>query len=157
MGPNFEVERKFLIKTFPPDWKLAPHFKIIQGYLPLRSKDLQMRLRLKNEKFYLTVKNGSGGSRQEEEIEIPKPFFELLWPLTKGKRIAKTRYEIPHKPHTIELDVFEGPHRGLITAEVEFTSKKASRAFKPPGWLGREITGSRRYANRQLAKKQSAF
>jgi CYTH domain-containing protein len=52
---------------------------------------------------------------------------------------------------TAEVDVYEGALAGLITAEVEFSSEEASSAFAPPGWLGREVTGDKRYANRALA------
>ena len=77
--------------------------------------------------------------------------FEL--PMTKGARISKRRYLIPFRGHTVEMDVYEGPHRGLVTADVEFKSERASRAFVPPPWLGREITGQRRYGNQVLARR----
>ena len=69
-------------------------------------------------------------------------------------RIAKRRYRIPCHGHTIEMDVYQGPHRGLITADIEFNSVRASRSFEPPKWLGREITGSRQYTNERLARRQ---
>ena len=50
-----------------------------------------------------------------------------------------------------EVDVFEGDLAGLVTAEVEFGSERQSRDFQPPAWLGKEVTGDRRYANQSLA------
>lgn len=49
-----------------------------------------------------------------------------------------------------EVDVFQGPLAGLVIAEVEL--KHELQAFTPPSWLGREITGDKRYSNESLAK-----
>ena len=35
--------------------------------------------------------------------------------------------------------------------EVEFGSREASERFAPPPWIGRELTGDKRYANQSLA------
>jgi CYTH domain-containing protein len=51
------------------------------------------------------------------------------------------------------VDVYREPHRGLITADIEFDSMRESRSFQPPDWLGRETTGSRQYANERLARR----
>jgi len=120
----------------------------------MAGKDLEIRLRRKGSMHFITIKRGHGRRRLEEEIAIPEPKFRSLWPLTRAARIAKRRYKIPCRGHRIELDVYQGPHRGLITAEIEFDSIRASRAFQPAKWLGREITGSREYANEALARRQ---
>jgi adenylate cyclase len=52
---------------------------------------------------------------------------------------------------TAEVDEYEEDLRGLLTAEIEFPSVAASEAFTAPDWLGREVTGDERYANRTLA------
>ena len=74
-----------------------------------------------------------------------------LWPLTRGLRITKVRYEIPYGALTIELDVYRGAARGLAVAEVEFRTDRAVRRFVPPDWFGREVTGRKAYSNSQLA------
>ncbi len=65
------------------------------------------------------------------------------------------RYRIPFSGKTIELDVYRGPHRGLVTADVEFKSQSELVRFKKPEWFGPEITGNRRYANETLARSKS--
>ena len=45
---------------------------------------------------------------------------------------------------------------GLLTAEIEFPSEAAARAFSPPPWLGEEVTGDATYANQNLATLRSA-
>ena len=116
--------------------------------------DLEIRLRRKDAECFMTIKSGRGSRRLEEEIGIPGETFRSLWPLTRGARIAKRRYRIPCDGHLIEMDVYQGAHRGLVTAEVEFESMRQSNAFRPPDWLGREVTGSRSYANQVLARCQ---
>ena len=70
--------------------------------------------------------------RVEEEIEIEPDRFERLWPLTEGRRIEKTRYEIDAGGDlVIELDVYKGDLDGLVTAEVEFDSEEAADASSP--------------------------
>ena len=85
--------------------------------------------------------------------ELDQGRFDSLWPLTEGRRVAKRRYEVPHEGLTIEIDVFEGPLSGIVTAEVEFDSEEASAAFEQLEWLGREVTGDPKYANESLATR----
>jgi CYTH domain-containing protein len=40
-----------------------------------------------------------------------------------------------------------------MTADIEFDSARKCRAFEPPKWMGREISGSKIYANRALARR----
>jgi CYTH domain-containing protein len=114
---------------------------------------VEIRLRRNGSQHFITVKGGRGRRRLEEEIHIPEPTFRALWPLTHRARISKRRYKIPCNGHTIEMDVYRGPHRGLMTADIEFDSMRASRSFQPPAWLEREITGNRQYANERLARR----
>jgi hypothetical protein len=54
---------------------------------------LEVRIRRAGSRSFLTVTNGTGGVRleQEIEIEIDAGRFDGLWPLTSGARIEKTR------------------------------------------------------------------
>jgi adenylate cyclase len=70
-----------------------------------------------------------------------------------GRRLTKTRYDVPWKTHTIEIDVYRGRHDGLVVAEVEFKNQRSCRAFEPPDWIGRDVTGSPKYSNVALAHK----
>lgn len=155
MARHREIERKYLVKRPPPGWRKHSSTRIEQGYFPLASKDMEIRLRHKGKKRLITIKGGRGRRRLEEEIEIPGSTFRALWPFTGKARITKRRYKIPWDGHTIEMDIYQGPHHGLMTAEIEFDSLAHSRAFEPPEWLGREITGERQYANASLARRES--
>jgi len=146
-----EIERKFLVPE-PPDLGGTESDEIEQGYLALGSAG-EVRLRRKGEKLVLTAKRGSGIARDEAEIELDSPEFELLWPLTDGRRLRKRRHVIPHGARRIEVDVYGGDLEGLVVAEIEFPSEDEARAFRPPDWVGEEVTGDERYLNETLASK----
>ena len=113
----------------------------------------EVRVRRRDANAWLTVKSGGGRARVEEEIEIDGERFERLWPLTEGRRIEKTRYEIPVGDDlVIELDVYAGDLDGLVIAEVEFDSEEAAEAFAAPDWLGPDVTEDLRYKNQRLAR-----
>jgi adenylate cyclase len=112
-----------------------------------------VRVRRRDRRTWLTVKSGAGRVRVEEEIEIEPERFDRLWPLTEGRRIEKTRYEIPAGDDlVIELDVYTGDLAGLVTAEVEFGSEEDAEAYVAPDWLGPDITEDLRYKNQRLAR-----
>jgi adenylate cyclase len=146
-----EIERKFLVPEPPGDLDSHRSGHIEQGYLAIGEAG-EVRLRRVGDELTLTVKRGMGEVRDEEEVELAPDQFDSLWPLTEGLRVTKTRHWIPAGERTIELDVYEGPLEGLITAEVEFPSDSESRAFDPPAWFGDEVTDDDRYKNEVLAR-----
>ncbi len=150
-----EIERKFIIDNLPPDLDLDsyPGKKIDQGYLA-STPDTAVRIRRKGDKFFWTVKSAPTGheaERVELECEITQTQFETMWPGTAGRRLEKTRYEIPHGDHTIELDVFGGDNCGHMLAEVEFESTSGADMFQPPEWFGTDVTADSRFGNASIA------
>ena len=148
-----EIERKFLIKRLPVKILRSRHFPIAQGYLANEPGGRHVRLRKKAKTASLTFKVGRGTSREEREIRLSPKQFAMLWPATRGRRLRKTRYEIPWKNRKIEVDIYHGRNHGLVVAEVEFPNHASRRRFKPPRWFGREITGEKRYSNVRLARE----
>jgi adenylate cyclase len=147
-----EIERKFRLRE-APHW-VGDHEsnRIEQGYLAVATDGgPEIRVRRYGEDAWLTVKRGSGKTREETEVELSEEQYEALWPLTEGRRIHKVRYVVPHDTLEIEIDVFEGDLGELVIGEVEFESEAASNEFEPPHWLGEEVTGDPRYANETLA------
>jgi CYTH domain-containing protein len=144
-----EIERKFLVERIPDG--LPPGDRIEQGYLAIAPDGVEVRVRRRAGTSTLTVKSGPAHVRTEVEFEIGDERFAVLWPLTDGRRVAKTRHLIPlDGGPTLELDVFDAPE-GLLLAEAEFASTGQSAAFTPPGWLGAEVTGDEAFANQSLA------
>ena len=147
-----EIERKFLIAD-PPEWLNECRSESIeQGYLALGEHHEEVRLRRGEGPARLTVKRGHGEERLEQEVEISDEQLDALWPLTEGRRVAKQRHYVEGAP-TLEVDVYSGELKGLVTAEAEFPSLKAAERFSAPDWLGRELTGDDRYANQELATR----
>ena len=148
-----EIERKFLLRSLPPGLDDAPAQLIVQGYLALTQEGVEVRVRRKGGKHFLTVKHGGGLSRTEVELPLPETGFDALWPLTAGRRLRKTRRELPGPDGlTVEVDLYEDALDGLQVAEVEFPDEAAAERFQPPGWFGREITGDAEYRNETLTR-----
>jgi adenylate cyclase len=149
-----EIERKFLVERLPSDLGRFPATRIRQGYLAVHEDGTEVRVRSSDGRAVLTVKQGAGRTRAEEELAIEPALLERLWPLTEGRRLEKTRYAIPcDDGATIELDVYEGELEGLAVAEVEFAGEREADEFRPPSWLGEEITDDARYRNQRLAQE----
>ncbi len=145
-----EIERKFLV-DYLPDLEKVPHKEIVQGYIAATEDDLEVRLRRSGDSFFHTIKRGTGQVRDEFETDLSKQQFDALWPATEGKRLEKSRFELPHDGRIIELDVYHGNLEGLVVAEVEFDSEEASKKFVVPDWFGREVTFNSDYKNKNLA------
>ena len=148
-----EIERKFLVALdqcpLPPDG-----IEIIQGYLPLsESVKTAVRVRVKGEEAFLTVKGENrGATRQEFEYAIPaSEAHEMLENLCQKPLIEKTRYEIPVGNFIWEIDIFHGDNNGLVVAEIEL--KDENEHFEHPDWLTEEVTDDPRYYNSNLLQK----
>ncbi len=151
-----EIERKFVINALPEGLGLdrLPSKKIYQGYLS-NAPEAAVRIRRKGDQYFWTYKGapeGHAAERVELECEITESQFDRMWPGTRGRRLEKTRYEIPYGAYTIELDVFEGDNAGHILAEVEFGSTSEADTFIPPHWFGADVTADKRFGNSNIAE-----
>ena len=147
-----EIERKFLVKSDAFKTEAFNSYSIKQGFLNSH-KERTVRVRLKKNKGYLTIKGKStenGVSRFEWEKEISKTEAESLLKLCEKGIINKTRYEVKFGKHIFEVDEFFEDNKGLIIAEVELNSENED--YKKPDWLGKEVTGDIKYYNSQLSK-----
>ena len=144
-----EIERKFLISG--DDWRRnAVGDRIRQGYLA-RGKRGVVRVRIRGEEAFLTVKGGRRGIRTLEfEYSVPLEHAEAMLGLCEGLLIEKTRYRVEHAGHTWEIDVFHAENAGLVIAEIELASEDES--FEHPSWLGAEVSADARYKNSKLSK-----
>ena len=147
-----EIERKFCVQEMP---NLTAHsgVAIAQGYLAVDVAGTEIRVRREGGHYYQTVKTGMGIKRIEVEMALTRVQFDILWPLTAGRRVKKVRYELTEGKWTIELDVYRGRLKGLVVAEVEFESVAESARFVPPPWFGGEVTDDARYKNANLAQR----
>ena len=147
-----EIERKFLVKSEAFKEISFQKNYIKQGFLN-SDKERVVRVRIKDDKGFLTIKgasNTSGTTRFEWEREIDKNEAESLFNLCEKGIIEKYRYLVKVDNHTFEVDEFLGENNGLLIAEVELKSENEN--FTKPEWLGEEVTGIAKYYNSNLSK-----
>ena len=158
-GPNrnenetLEIERKFLVLSDAYKHEAQKSTRISQGYLST-DPERTVRVRIKGEKAFLTIKgksNESGTTRVEIEEVITLDKAKTLLDLCLPGIIDKTRYEVTLGNHTWEIDEFYGDNQGLILAEIELQSE--TETFQKPEWIGKEVTGNKKYYNSQLSKQ----
>lgn len=149
--PVQEIERKWIVSELPQNIANWRGKEILQGYIVADPNGPEVRIRQKGDRYFQTIKSDGVLVRLEGEVELTKEQFDVLWPFTEGRRIEKTRYAVDTDEGRIELDVYKGALEGLIIAEVEFESTRASSQFTPPSWFGQEVTDDRRYKNKNLA------
>jgi len=145
-----EIERKYLV-DLEKLGTLENGNRIKQGYLST-NKDAVVRVRVKNDKAYLTIKGSNIGATRlefEYEIEVVEA-NEMLDKLCQKPVIDKTRYLIDYENHTFELDIFYGDNDGLVVAEVELLDE--NETIKLPSWIKEEVTSDERYYNSNLMK-----
>jgi adenylate cyclase len=148
-----EIERKFRVERLPHgELEAASRTNIVQGYLVVGADGAEARVRRRDGAGTLTVKRGRGLARGEAEVALSDEQFDSLWPLTEGRRIEKTRYELPlDRGLVAEVDVYAGALAGLVVVEVEFGGEAEAAAFDAPAWFGPEVTDDDAYKNRSLA------
>ena len=142
-----EIERKFLVdEKKVAALNLTGGEKIFQGYL---SRNPTVRVRVKGEKGFLTIKSRNVGIvRNEFEYEIPLADAEELLKLCEPNILQKIRYKVEHAGKIFEVDIFEGRHQGLILAEVELNSP--TEFVDLPDWIGKEVSNNPKYFNSNL-------
>ena len=149
---GWEIERKFLVRKGDA-YKHAAFSSshIRQGYIA--ADGATVRVRTRDDKAYLTIKGKSvngGITRYEFEKEItPEEALHLL-ELCKGGVIDKRRYLVKSGEHVFEVDEFYGDNEGLVIAEVEL--EREDESYEKPDFIGREVTGDRRFYNSHLLR-----
>ncbi len=145
-----EIERKFLVRRMPEDLSQYQARRIEQAYL---ASEPVIRVRRMDDEYFLTYKSGGALSHTEIELPLTRHAYEETAGAAGGALICKTRYLIPERDGlTIELDVFDAPHDGLVIAEVEFPDEETAAAYLPPDWFGEDVTSDRRYHNVYLSR-----
>ena len=145
-----EIERKFLVKNNSYRQSSQKSTHILQAYLST-NPDSTVRVRIiDNNKAYITVKSRNHGVvRHEWEYEIPViDARQMLDSCRVTPLIDKTRYLCGQW----EIDCFAGVLSGLTIAEIELQHE--NEQFEIPDWVGKEVTGDKRYYNSALATCQ---
>ena len=147
---GLEIERKFLVNGDDYKRQAYSSSRIQQGYI-CSGHGRTVRVRIRDARGYLTIKGPSehgGLARYEFEKEITIDEAEQLMRLCEPGIIDKTRYLVKSGQHTFEVDEFYGENEGLVMAEVELGSE--DEPYEKPDFIGKEVTGDRRYYNSHL-------
>ena len=148
-----EIERKFLVLDDSFKHEAFSKSHIVQGYI-CSERGRTVRVRIRDERAYLTIKGPSengGLSRYEFEREIPLEDGQQMMQLCEPGIIDKTRWLVKSGKHTFEVDEFFGDNEGLVVAEVELAYE--DEPYEKPHFIGKEVTGDRRYYNSCLCVK----
>jgi adenylate cyclase len=148
-----EIERKFLVLDDAYRAEAYRTYRIAQGYL-CSAPERTVRVRLRDDEGFLTVKGPSdetGVSRYEFEQPVARADAEEMLRLCEPGIIDKERHLVRFGQHLWEVDRFHGDNEGLTVAEIELDRK--DEPFERPAWLGREVTGEKRFYNAMLSKR----
>ena len=144
-----EIERKFLIDSFPADIPLKSACQVYQAYL---SFDPEVRIRRavqdgRDIACSLTVKSGDGLVRREVRLELSRAQFDALSELIEQPFITKD-YRVYQLPGGLELEcslVDKGTRSEFMYAEIEFPSAQSAGQFTPLSFFKQEITENPAY------------
>ncbi len=127
-GPTIERERRYLVRNFDRDVLARPSKLIHQGYFDVLG-DRSFRVRvIDGKEAVVTLKKGTGESREEDERELNLKAAELMLDATPY-RVAKRRRKIGGW----DFDVFEGPLSGIVLAEYETDGDEPAPSL--PYWI----------------------
>ncbi len=150
-----ETEFKFLVTGDSYKAMATESLRIEQGYISKRPQGTA-RVRIKGDKAYLTIKGmNHGATRDEWEYPIPvEEAGEMLERVCEDGIIQKTRWIVPYKGFTWEVDEFHGHLEGLTVAEVELPDEHTPLSEVPlPGFAEKNVTGDPQYYNSNLSNK----
>ena len=148
-----EIERKFLVRDSSFRDLAVKAVRILQGYLFDTARGV-LRVRIKGEKAFLTLKSANRGiTRNEWEDEIPVADARQMLELAGNAVLEKTRFIVPFEGKVWEVDVFEGKLAGLVLGEVELPSE-ITEVVLPP-FVGEEVSTNPMYYNSALAASVS--
>ncbi len=136
-----EIEKKYLLKdsiiSLIDEYGLKPH-KITQFYTTI-TPDKSVRYRQMDDRYFKTIKHGTGASRDEEEVEISEQKFHRKFEDRIKKPIRKNRYMFHFEGKEYAIDVFKKDLKGLFMLEIEFPSMEDFEQFKLPSILDAHV------------------
>lgn len=148
-----EIEHKYLVKDNGFLEMQTDQLEISQGYL-CSDPERTVRVRIRNNKSYLTIKGRTNGAaRNEYEYEIPISDAREMLKMCKPNVIRKIRHIVPFRGHIWEIDEFLDDLYPLIIAEIEL--KENNEQYDLPEFIGKNVTGDPQYYNSNLSQVKS--
>lgn len=151
-----EIEKKYLVNEIPSDLFPINQKEIHQTYLAIGMEEIRVRKIIKNdsESFTMTIKKGTGLSREEIEFEISKGTYDQLLVNGNKKPLIKTRSKVAIDSKVFDFDIYQNSSiDNLKTIEIEFKSEEEAHNFIKPEWFGEDVTEDKNYKNQSLWKE----
>lgn len=151
-----EIEKKFVVEEQPFQCKEEFGKTIHQTYVATGEEEIRVRKIISHlgENYTMTIKKGTGMTREEIEFPILKETYNQLLDNSDKKALIKTRYKVTIGENQFDFDVYKNAHiPNLKTLEVEFISEETAHAFVKPDWFGEEVTEDITYKNQSLWEK----
>ena len=152
-----EIERKYLLNRSILEFldkTSTTHKKITQFYTKATPKK-SLRFRKYGSQYYKCTKYGTGGVREEIEIEVSKKVYKKNLKKRIGRSIKKIRYLFNLDSYEYSVDVYKKQFGNLYVMEVEFESIAAYENFVLPStlkiYVEKEVTEDEAYKNKNLA------
>lgn len=152
-----EIERKFLIDSFPADLPLIRQHQVYQAYLSL-DPEVRIRRNVKDGQdtaYFLTIKSGHGLVREEVELDISKAHFYALAKMAEHPFVSKD-FRVYQLPDGLDLEcslVDKGKSSEFMYAEIEFPDVDAAESFAALPIFKKEVTEDPAYRMKNYWKK----
>lgn len=126
----------------------------VNGKLMLDDKNV-VRVRIRDNDSFITIKGKTSSiGTPEYEYKIPSSAANMLMENLVDSYLSKVRHIIPQGDKKWEVDEFISPIQ-MMLAEIELS--RPDEEVEIPAWVGKEVTGDRRYFNSEIIKmKQSS-
>ena len=153
-----EYERRLLLREVPRGLDESAQARIVDDYIP----ETRMRLRRIEWPNQAVVEYKLG-------LKFPDPFlpdgcvaltnlyltegeYDYLRLFVGRDSVVKRRYPFVHAGLHYGVDVFEGPHAGLILAEIEFKTAQEFARFQKPDFAVQDVTMDAFFTGGKLAR-----
>ncbi len=151
-----ELERTYLAKYLPKGLSNCKSKEIIDIYIPKSSIHPTLRIRKNGNEYEITKKepvkgNDSSHQREQTIILTESEFMELAQ--LDGKRVSKIRYCYNYNGRTAEIDVFQGPLKGLVVVDFEFEEIGEKDSFEMPNFCLADVTQEKFIAGGMICGK----
>ncbi len=152
-----EYERRLLLQEAPPGIDEANPARIVDHYIP-RTRMRLRRVEWPNQgiveyKFGLKFPDPSlpNGCAALTNLYLTENEYDYLRLLVGSDRIVKRRYPFLHRGMSYGVDVFEGPHSGLVLAEIGFETADEYERFQMPDFALADVTTDAFFTGGELA------
>lgn len=133
----------------------AREVKALQEHVLHSSSRKVLRIRVEDGisgVFSLKVDQADASHRKEVELSVPILDAMYLLQACGAQVLRKVRFAVPHGGRRWDVDVFQDPFNGLLTAELE--TARVGENVDLPSWVGAEVTQRPEFSNRALAEAQ---